>query len=97
MDELYIDVCAALNHAHTNALPYPREWILLKQELKQEWCRAHGVVLPPLESLADLSAPDVSDSERAFSADAYTKMMSRSSKLRDEKQVPWWDFFLKVQ
>ena len=93
----YIDLCAAINHAQTYTLPYPREWMLLKHELKQEWCRAHDVLVPPLDTVVDLTAPTVSDAEREFSADAYAKMMSQSSKLQDAKQVPWWDFFLKVQ
>lgn len=97
MTDKYIEVCAAINHAHTHGLALPREWLLLKKELKQEWCRVHSVVMPAVDTVTNLRRDDVSDAERQLSAAAYTNLMLHSSKLQDEKQVPWWDFFLKVQ
>lgn len=97
MSDRYIQLCAAINHAQTHSLPLPREWLLLKKELKHEWCQAHGIIMPAVDAAVNLNGPDISTAEREFSAVAYTDMMSQSSEITDAKQVPWWDFFLKVQ
>lgn len=97
MMEQYIDLCAALNYARTYNMPYPREWVLLKQELQLEWCHKHEISIPVIDTFVDMRVTAVSDGERKFSADAYTKLMSHSNKTPGEKQVPWWDFFLKLQ
>jgi hypothetical protein len=95
VNDEYIQLCAALNHATTFKCPYPLEWEERATELHHAWYQQLGTGAQ--SRWQHHSVKHAPPQVQAFCTEAYNTLLStctQGPQAQTTCQKPWWDYFL---